>query len=148
MPYSTDNDIVDRLGEERVRRLTDDANAGSIDSTRLARVREEATQIVDTYIRGRYDLPLPTPAPQLLVQIETDVLAHRLYRRRANVDIPDSVQSGYDEAMDMLKALSSGRIKLGIDTEGDGEDDSKPVYKTRGDEPIFIDKINRYIDNY
>lgn len=130
MPYSTNDDIIDAIGEDTVRRLTDDDSVGVIDTDRLDSVRADAHEIVKAYLRGRYDLPLGT-TPALLTQIETALVAERLYRRRPAAETPESVRTAEDEAMTMLRRISEGEMALGLDQDGDGEEDGANPYQHR-----------------
>ena len=141
--YSTDQDIFDRLGESKVRQLTDDGSTGAVDVSLVGRLRSDAAEVINTHLRGRYDLPLASP-PAVLAQIEADLLAHRLYRRRANVDIPDSVIEAKTDAMRLLRDFASGAVPLGIDEDGDGEDDGAASYRVRTSDPVLTDHMDRY----
>lgn len=130
MAYSTDEDIFDAIGLETVRRLTDDDSVGIVDTERLSRTRDDAHEVVKNYLRGRYDLPLSDP-PAILAQIEVALLAERLYRRRPNVETPDSVEDAVGEAMDMLRELAKGITTLGIDEDADDKEDAAASYRSR-----------------
>jgi phage gp36-like protein len=129
MTYSTDDDIIDAVGEDTVRRLTDDDQTGSIDTGVLAGVREDTHEIVNAYVRGRYELPFDA-TPKLLAMAETALTVERLYRRRPSADTPESVSEASEEAMTTLRRLSEGAITLGIDSDGDGEEDGAGSYRT------------------
>jgi len=130
MAYSTDQDLFDAIGQETARLLTDDDNSGSVDSSKLDSVRSDAQEIIKAYLRDRYELPLST-TPPLLIQLEVALTAERLYRRRPSDDTPESVENAAAEAMDVLRALSEGRMTLGIDSDGDGEEDGSDPYQFR-----------------
>jgi len=130
MAYSSDQDIFDAIGEETVRLLTDDDGSGQVDTAVLDSVRSDANEIVKAYLRDRYELPLNS-TPPLLVQVETALTAERLYRRRPSDDTPSSVEKAAEEAMNVLRALSEGRMTLGLDSDGDGDEDGADPYQFR-----------------
>jgi len=130
MGYSTDQDLFDAIGEETVRLLTDDDGSGTVDTAVVGSVRSDAQEIIKAYLRDRYTLPL-SATPPLLTQLEVALTAERLYRRRPNDDTPESVEKASDEAMDVLRAISEGRMTLGIDTDGDGDEDGADPYQFR-----------------
>jgi len=129
--YSTDEDIYDRLGEETVRRLTDDDQTGAVNTQVLSRVRTSVAREIDVYLRSRYDLPIDdADAQEVLAGLEVDILAHRLYARRPNVEIPASVTELKDEAIDRLERIAK-HGGLGIDQDGDGTDDGGSTLQVR-----------------
>ena len=131
MAYSTDEDIYDRLGEETVRRLTDDDQTGAVDAGVLSRVRDGVADEVDIYLRRQYDLPIQdSQAQKVLAGLEVDILAHRLYARRPNVEMPESVSELKDEAFETLKSISR-HGGLGIDQDGDGTNDGGSTLQVR-----------------
>lgn len=60
MAYATQQDMVDRFGGPRMLQLTDRADppAGAIDAVLLARHLEDAANVIDGYLVGRYTLPM------------------------------------------------------------------------------------------
>ena len=124
MPYSTDADLFDRLDERTVRRLTDDDGTGNVNTLVVEAARATAEEIIHAWIRSAYtDLPI-TPAPPLLVAAEVDIIAWRLYRRRASEEVPTSIRQSYEDAVATLKRIGKGEMRLGVDADGDGEEDS------------------------
>ncbi|WP_020403744.1 gp436 family protein [Gracilimonas tropica] len=111
MAYSTDADLYDRIDQEMVIQLTDDDNSGSVDQTVLDNKRADASEVINTYLRGKYEVPLD-PAPKILTNIEADLLVHSLYARRANYEIPDSVKESKKDALDLLMKINQGKILL------------------------------------
>jgi len=138
MAYSTDEDIFDRLSEQKVQQLTDDDQTGSVDTERLARLRDQATRKVDLYVRRRYELPITdTDALQILADIEVDLLAYILHARRPH-EIPEDVQNDREQAMEDLKMIAE-EGGLGIDQDGDGEPDGGSTTRVRqGDDRLTL----------
>lgn len=142
--YSTDQDLFSAVGEETVRLLTDDDGSGTVDTAVLGDLRSDAHEIVKAYLRDRYELPLSS-TPPLLVQLETALTAERLYRRRPSNDTPGSVEKAADEAMDVLRALSEGRMTLGIDEDGDGDEDGADPYQFRAPQtPTLTHELDEF----
>lgn len=111
MAYSTDTDLYDRIDQEMVIQLTDDANAGEVDETKLDNLRADCSELINTYLRGRYTVPVD-PAPEILVNIEADLLVHKLYQRRSGYEIPDSISDSKKDAMELLKQINLGKVLL------------------------------------
>lgn len=119
MPYSTDTDLYDRVSSDLVIQLTDDANTGVVNDTILGNIRNDISELIDTYLRARYTVPVD-PTPAILTNIEADLLAHKLYTRRPNYEIPDSIKELKNDAMATLNKLASGAIRLDDNTPDPG----------------------------
>lgn len=134
MSYSTDDDIITRLSEQRVQQMTDDDKVGAIDTGILAEVRGDVTRKIDLKLRGRYDVPVTDPdAVKVLKSLEVDLLAERLYMRRPNREVPDSVRQAAKDARTVLDAIRDGKDSLGIDSDADGQDDRTVSLKVKRD---------------
>jgi phage gp36-like protein len=143
MAYSTDEDIFDRLSQEKVRQLTDDDSTGSVDTDRLARLREQATRKVDLYVRRRYELPISdSDALDVLADIETDLLAYLLYARRP-METPEDVAEGREQALKDLEMIAEDG-GLGIDQDGDGTPDGGSGLRVRrgDDRQTFTERMD------
>lgn len=146
MAYSTDQDIYDRLGEDTVQRLTDDDSSGSVDTQVLADVRTKVFDRINVWLRRRYDLPIQDQGAQdVLAGLEVDILARRLYERRPTVEIPESVTVAAGDAWGLIKAISKGSADLGIDADGDGEEDGTTTLQVRGpDRQTMKEKMDSF----
>ncbi len=111
MAYSTNADLYDRIDQELVIDLTDDAQTGSVDQTKIDNLRADVHELINSYLRGRHDVPV-SPAPALLVTIEADLLVHKLYSRRANYEVPDTVLQLKHDAVKQLMDIAKGVIQL------------------------------------
>lgn len=111
MAYSTNDDLYERMDEQLVVQLTDDANTGVVNESVLADKRDTCHELVNSYLRGQYTVPMD-PAPKLLADVEADLLVDKLYSRRPNMQKPESVKDDYNAAMDTLKAIAKGTIQL------------------------------------
>lgn len=111
MPYSTDTDLYDRIDPALVIQLTDDAGDGAVNQTKLDALRADCHELINTHLRGRYTVPL-NPAPEILTIIEADLLVYKVYSRRGDYEIPESVVKADQKAMAMLKDINRGTIKL------------------------------------
>ncbi|WP_299197978.1 phage protein Gp36 family protein [uncultured Amphritea sp.] len=113
--YAARNDMTKRFGEEELILLTDrDGSTGVIDDTVLNQALADASAEVDGYLGGRYTLPLPS-VPDVLVRICCDVARYLLHDEHA----PERIEKRYDNAIDFLSKLGTGKISLGMPDEGD-----------------------------
>ena len=143
MPYSTDSDLYARLSESQVQRLTDEEGTGQVDAQLVSRLRQEQTDYIDAWLRGRHDLPLPEPVPPLLSSLEVSLLAARLYSRRPNVETPEGVETERKAAVRDLKDIARGKIDLGIE-EPEGDGSGGDSYRSRSEPATLSEKLRRY----
>nr|DAK89305.1 MAG TPA: head to tail adaptor [Caudoviricetes sp.] len=82
----------------------------------MAKVQEAvraAEELADGYLRGRYALPLST-VPTLLRDVVRTIARFKLYERRPESKMPDTVLETYKAAVKTLEQIRSGRITLGV----------------------------------
>jgi phage gp36-like protein len=105
--YLSAAEYVDRFGRLETVQLTDESNQGLIDADKLGRALQDSTQEVDSYLAGRYVLPL-VPVPGVIAGIVADITRLRLHRNLP----PDEVRDAAARARTMLKDMADGRAKL------------------------------------
>ncbi|MBE0529533.1 MAG: DUF1320 domain-containing protein [Rhodospirillales bacterium] len=111
MPYATQQDLIDRYGEDELIALTDRANppAGAIDAAVVARALADADSLIDGYVGSRYALPL-AEVPPLLTQIACAVARYRLAK-----DGPtENLTKDHDTALRTLRDIADGRLALPV----------------------------------
>ena len=110
MSYATQQDLIDRYGEQEVIQLTDRADppAETIDAAVVAKALADAGAMIDGYLGGRYTLPLAT-VPPVLTGYAGDIARYRLYGDAA----PDRVEKAYRDAIRFLEMVAAGKISLG-----------------------------------
>ena len=57
MAYCTTDNLIDRYGADELLRLTDRDNNGFIDEQAVSAAIEDASDLIDGYLGGRYTLP-------------------------------------------------------------------------------------------
>lgn len=110
MSYVTQQQLIDRFGQEELIQLTDRANAGSIDAAVLDRAIADAGAEINGHLAGRYQLPLAT-VPEIIALYCGDIARYRLYDDHA----PEEVRNRYKDAVDFLKLVAKGTVRLGAD---------------------------------
>lgn len=80
---------------------------------RIERALEDARQTIDSYLGGRYQLPL-TQAPEVLERIAGQLARYFLYDDAAT----EQVAALYKDSVKFLESVASGRVQLGPTTAG------------------------------
>jgi phage gp36-like protein len=109
MPYITQTDLLQRMSLSQLTQLTDDSNAGVPNAAVVAAALEEASGRVDGYCRGRYVTPLQQS--DVVTTVARDVAVYLLFSRRPGLT-PDNVRMRYEDAMSLLKDVSTGKAAL------------------------------------
>lgn len=132
--YVTQQELIDRFGEDELIQLTDRATppAGVIDGQVLNSAIADASGLIEDYVGGRYQLPLAV-VPRSLVRIAGDLARYFLYGDAA----PEQVRTRYDDALKFLTAVSRGDVQLGL-SAGGGE--------AQGDNSAQIQSSGRTFD--
>lgn len=110
--YAIRQDMIDRFGEPEILQLTDrlDPPVGAIDDTVLNEALDDADGMVDSYLAGRYALPLAS-VPKILKRYACDIARFFLWKDNAG----ETVRRAYEDAQKFLKAVASGSVSLGLD---------------------------------
>jgi len=112
--YLEVQDLVDELGEQTLIELSDDEATGEINATRVTKAVEYAQGVVDSYARARYSLPLPVTT--MVRSLNLDIAVFHLYKSRSPLTegIYTVKKNAYDEAIKLLKDISTGKAALDI----------------------------------
>ncbi|KAF0145108.1 MAG: mu-like prophage Flumu protein gp36 [Nitrospirae bacterium] len=145
MPYCALADIIDQVPEQKVIELTDDENTGQVNTSRVDKAIATAGSIIDGYLRGRYTLPLST-VPELIKTISIDISVFKLYERRREMDMPESLTNRYKNAVKLLEQIQKGLISLGIEAEASaaGSAGSYKTNKTADDREFTKEKLKTF----
>lgn len=113
MSYATQQDMQDRFGLAELLQLTDRDNIppSTVNTSVLGRALADADALIDSYLAGRYQLPL-TVVPEILVKTGCDIA--RFYLFGSNADIGGTVERGYKLALSWLESIASGSIQLNV----------------------------------
>ena len=80
---------------------------------KVNRVLQDAEQTVNSYLAGRYQLPLSN-APEVLERIAGQLARYFLYDDTAT----DQVKDLYKDSIRFLEGVSTGKVQLGITDSG------------------------------
>lgn len=113
MPYASQQNLIDRFGEDELIQLTDREGLGVIDSTVVDRALADADGEINGYLASKYTLPLSSIVPQILEAYACDIARYRLQEDRAS----EAVIKRYDNAIRYLRDVVVGKASLGVDTD-------------------------------
>lgn len=116
MRYCSLADLKQAIPEENLIQLTDDAALGVIDEVKINAAIKGAEELVEAYLRGRYELPFQN-VPPLIKQIVTDIALYNLYNRRFELNMPEHMKERYKNAIKILEHINKGLIRLGVESE-------------------------------
>lgn len=111
--YCTAQEFIDIFGPSEALMLTqlDDPLATEINLDLLERSLEQCSEECNGYFRSRY--PVPVPKNDMVRRKVADMARWYLCKYEVN----DVVRNGYRDAVNWLRAVSSGRAVLGIAEE-------------------------------
>lgn len=122
MAYCTLDDIKKTVPNNDLLQLTDDTvPPAAINQANVDRAIADASELIDGYLRGRYNLPL-NPVPGLVNTLSADIAIYRLYARRVKLTPPEGVSERYKDAVKLLEQIQRGLISLSGQTTGDVPD--------------------------
>jgi phage gp36-like protein len=116
MRYCTRADVGNAIPEMTLIQLSnDDPAAVSPNETVIEDGVRQAEELVDGYLRGRYNLPLD-PVPTVLRDAVVYLARHWLYQRRPEGALPDAVKDSRKDTIKLLESIRDGVVTLGMPT--------------------------------
>lgn len=115
MSYIAQSDLDVYSSDEVLKRLTDDANAGAIDTAKVAECIAAAEGEVNSFLASRYTVPITGTVPEIVKEWCVQLATLRLHQRRLRV--PDDVWTMAVEARRQLGLVAKGDISLEIGTD-------------------------------
>ncbi|MGH8350845.1 MAG: gp436 family protein [Pseudomonas sp.] len=114
MRYCTRADIGNAIPEITLIQLSnDDPAAMSPNESVIEDGVRQAEELVDGYLRGRYNLPLD-PVPTVLRDAVVYLARHWLYQRRPEGALPDAVKDSRKDTIKLLESIRDGVVTLGM----------------------------------
>jgi len=116
MRYCTRADIGNAIPEMTLIQLSnDDPAAMSPNESVIEDGVRQAEELVDGYLRGRYNLPID-PVPTVLRDAVVYLARHWLYQRRPEGALPDAVKDSRKDTIKLLESIRDGVVTLGMPT--------------------------------
>lgn len=111
MAYATLAELLQRIDERTIIGLTDDAKTGAVDADAVERAFADADTEIDSYIGGRYAVPVD-PVPALLQRLSLDLGIEGLYTRRPHVPTPEAVTRAAKNARILLANIAANKATI------------------------------------
>lgn len=113
--YATVDIMTARFGQREVIALSDREDTGEANATVLGDALDDASSEIDTYLAGRYTLPLD-PAPKMLAGVCCDIARYRLCG--GETVMTEEIEKRYNAAVKFLRLVASGEVTLGANAAG------------------------------
>ncbi len=107
MTYAVLQDLIDRYGASEITQLADRDGDGAPDPAVCNKALQDASDMIDGYVGGRYSLPLD-PVPGNVSRVCSDIARFYLWKDQAS----DAVMALYKAAMAVLTGIQNGSITL------------------------------------
>ncbi len=117
MAYATATELIERIAEQTVIDLTDDAGLGAINTDAVDRAFADADTEIDSYLKRRYPVPV-APVPALLQRLSLDLAIEGLFTRRPHIDTPEAVVRAAKNARALLASIAANKADLPGVSEG------------------------------
>lgn len=114
MRYCSHADIGKAIPPVTLLQLSNDDPAAELpDESVIEDCIRSAEELVDGYLRGRYNLPFD-PVPTVLRDAAVSLARYALYSRRPETDLPDAVKDDRRNTIKLLESIRDGVVTLGL----------------------------------
>lgn len=112
MAYATLQDLIDRYGESAVVVASDTEGTGELDEDAVNKALNDATSLIQSYLRKRYRLPLPL-VPTVLTNLSATMAYYLLSGDPTT--LTKEKRQRYEDSVKLLAAIADGRVLLAIE---------------------------------
>jgi len=113
MPYSTNDDLLKEMSFADLAKLAGDPAGIVIDVIRTDHARSNADAIINAYLFGRYQVPLPLPTDPIINKISNDMTLAILYDYAYQLtNMPYTIVVMRANAIKLLKEIQLGYVSL------------------------------------
>jgi len=143
--YCVLSDILSAVPDSEIARLTDDVQGKTINEDIVNDSITKADELINGYLRSRYDVPLTTP-PALVKDLSVDLAIYFLYQRRFRTKMPEGMDNQYKAAIKTLEQTQKGFINLGVEANAQegGQVGTYRTNKTSSSRLFNKDLLNRF----
>ena len=110
MSYATSADLVARFSETEIAQLSDVEDRETINEDVVNAALTDASGEIDSYLGGRYAIPITGTIPARIKAICLDIARFRLYDDHPT----ETVRQRYEDAVSWLKLAGMGHVVLPI----------------------------------
>ena len=112
--YATVTDMIARFGETQIIRLSrpEDLTAETVDEAKVNLALNDATAIIDGYVRGRYLVPIAVP-PDSIVRAAC-ILARYDLAQGERTDPSEEMAKGRKDVIAWLENISKELVQLDL----------------------------------
>ena len=141
--YCSVEDIEKQITHETLVQLTNDNSLPEVDEAVTFEAILYSSTLIDGYLRGRYNLPLDThlsPIPILRI-IAIDLSIYRLYSRRLQADMPESILAQYKETIKTLDKIQKGTITLELENSQETLQNNEYLTNKNSNDRMFSHEV-------
>lgn len=125
--YATQDDLIKRYSVDVIATLAPSRDA-EFDKQKVDEALADASETIDSYLGGRYTLPL-SQIPVVLERHCCYIARYFLEKNRAT----EQARQDYEDSLRYLEKVAAGTISLGISEAGDTvESESSAVLESSG----------------
>lgn len=136
--YCSIQDIIEDLTENVVAQLSNDNDPSTVNQDIVNKYISDASQIIDGFLRSRYELPLHNEHT-ILKKVCVDLVKYELYKRRGKVY--EGILNLYKDGISVLEKIQKGMITL-----NEGTAETRPGFYLVSERiPVFSKK---HLDTY
>lgn len=108
--YSTDDALLLEFPIELLEEIT---GGTSFDTDKTALARERADDLIDSFLKIKYDVPLESPVPPIIEKISVDLTVAMLCEsKRMTGFMPETVLFRKQRAIELLDDIAKGKLIL------------------------------------
>jgi phage gp36-like protein len=114
MAYSTLTTLKSLQPETVLLQLADDDGDGEFDAQEnnaayrnVVSAIEDADTVIDSYLSGRYEVPVTAPLPVIIRQISANLAICNLYERKRELDVPEGIADRRKRYMQILRDIKA-----------------------------------------
>lgn len=110
MSYATVEDLTALYGAREVALLSSHGDSEHVDAAALQRAIAYASSEVDSYLAGRYAVPLADPVPHVVMMAVGDIVRYRL--TGGDLTEVDPILARYKSTVSWLRDVAAGVVCL------------------------------------
>ncbi len=138
--YCSVEDIEKQITQATLVQLTNDNSLPEVDEAVTFEAILYSSTLIDGYLRGRYNLPLDTHLPLLRI-IAIDLSIYRLYSRRLQADMPESIMAQYKETIKTLDKIQKGTITLELENSQETLQNNEYLSNKNSNDRMFSHEV-------